>query len=106
VARIVTAAAVLLPGNPGKTKSRPPWDLRKLRVVVSDGILPRTPIVIQIVMAHAAKLGVLTDELVTLLTATSAKVSLGRFVSWILERDKRKTFFHCYTKAWANANTI
>jgi hypothetical protein len=57
-------------------------------------------------MAHAAKLGVLTDELVTLLTATSAKVSLGRFVSWILERDKRNTFFHCYTKAWANANTI
>jgi hypothetical protein len=26
-------------------------------------------------MAHAAKLGFLTDELVTLLTATSAKVS-------------------------------
>jgi hypothetical protein len=57
-------------------------------------------------MAHAAKLGVLTDELVTLLTATSAKVSLCRFVSWILERDKRNTFFRCYTKAWANANTI
>jgi hypothetical protein len=73
---------------------------------ISDGILPRTPTVIQIVMAHAAKLGVLTDELVTLLTATSAKVSLCRFVSWILERDKRNTFFRCYTKAWANANTI
>jgi hypothetical protein len=32
------------------------------------------------VMAHVAKLGALTDELVTLLTSISAKVSLFRSV--------------------------
>jgi hypothetical protein len=63
----------------GINKSRLPK-----RVLISDELdvfLHRYWIGDILVMAHVAKLGALTDELVTLLTLTSAQVSLFRSVS-------------------------